>query len=552
MITAPLRIGSMALISALVLALLSACTDTTPSRLDLTILATADLHGRVMAWDYLRDEPDEAHSLLKAASLIEQRRRERDHVLLLDAGDFIQGNPFADYFATVAEAPGQHPVLQVMDALDYDAIVLGNHEFNFGIPYINGQVDLTFTPILAGNVYHHGTETPAYPPYLLRRFGEVTVGILGLTTPGSAVWDRHHVEGRLDFGDGVAAAERYVPELRAAGADVVVAVLHSGLESRAGSPVGPEDRLENFGRAMIEAVAGIDVVILSHSHRVIEDLVLEGPDGRPVAVIQPGRWASHLGEVRLTLEARQETAGWQVQTLASQALPLVDLAPHPGLKTLVTEWHEEVRAWVGEALATTPEAWDSREARLRDTALIDLIQVVQKQASGAQLSATAAFTTRLAFGPGPMTRADLAALYPYENTLVVLEITGAQLRDYLEHAAGYYQGVEDGVPMVSEGWPGYNFDIVAGVDYDIDLRQPLGARITRLEFNGSPVDEQARFTIAVNSYRAQGPGGYTMLSDAPVISEIPRSIRELLEEYLAERGVLGHSDVHRQNWSLVY
>ncbi len=499
MIPVILRSGPIALLAALVLVLLSACTQSPPQRVDLTILATADVHGRIMAWDYLRDEPDQAHGLLKAASVIDQLRRERDHVLLLDAGDFIQGNPFADYFATVAEAPEQHPALQVMDALDYDAIALGNHEFNFGIPYINRQIGLTATPILAGNVYHHGTDTPAYLPYLLRQFGDVTVGILGLTTPGSALWDRHHVEARLDFGDGVTAARRYVPELRAAGADIVVALLHTGLESRAGSPAGPQGLLENFGRETIESVPGIDVAILSHSHRVIEDLVLEGPDGRPVTVIQPGRWASHLGEVRLELEAADTGPGWSVRTLASRAIPLMDTPPQPDLVTRVAAWHEEVRGWVNEALATTPDAWSSQEARLRDTPLIDLIQTVQQQTGGAQLSATAAFTTRLAFGPGPVTRADLAALYPYENTLVVLELTGAQLRAYLEHAAGYYAGVDDGVPVVADGWP-----------------------------------------------------GYTMLTDAPVVAEIPRSIRDLLEAYLAEHGELRHADVHRQNWLLLY
>lgn len=552
MISTFLRLGTLVLAAGLTLVLLAACAEPPTQRVELTILATADVHGRVMSWDYLRDEPDEAHGLLKAASLIQRIRRERDHVLLLDAGDFLQGNPFADYFATLPAPVTQHPVLHVMDALDYDAIVLGNHEFNFGVPYIDAQVDLTSTPVLAGNVYHHGTDTPAYTPYILRELGGVRVGVLGLTTPGSAVWDRHHVEGRLDFGDGITAASRFVPKLREAGADIVVLLLHTGLESRAGQPGGPQGRLENFGRAVIESVPGVDVAILSHSHRVIDDLVLEGPQGRPVAVVQPGRWASHLGEVRLTLETTADAEGWQVQSLSSRALPLAGLDAEPGLMQRVEGWHEEVRAWVAETIATTPEAWDSREARLRDTPMVDLIQRVQTQAGDAQLSASAAFTTRLAFGPGPITRADLAALYPYENTLMVLEITGEQLRAYLEHAAGFYAGVEDGVPVVAEGWPGYNFDIVSGADYVIDLRRPLGDRIIRLEVDGAVVRDEDLFTLAVNSYRAQGAGGYTMLAEARLVAEIPRSVRSLIEEYLAERGELRQADVYRQNWSLVY
>lgn len=546
MYLAPLR----PILLALALLVVACAPAPEARRVELTILSTADLHGRVLAWDYYRDTPDEAHSLLKAASLVEALRDTAEHVLLLDAGDFLQGNPFADYFATAGDEAGQHPVLRVMDAMGYDAIVLGNHEFNFGVSYIDRQVALTATPILAGNVYRHGTQTPAYAPYLLRELGGVRVAIIGLTTPGSAVWDRRHVEGVLEFGDGVEAAARLVPEVRAAGADVVVMLLHSGLDARSSYTAGDVGE-ENFGRTLLETVPGIDALVLAHTHRVIEGPPMRGVDGREVAVVQAGRWSSHLGVVTLAM-AEGRGGGWEVRPQPSRAIPVAEEAVPEALAALVADDHARVRARVNEVVAGTPDRWDSSQSRLADSPIVDLVQHVQQQVTGAQLSASAAFTTALAFGPGPITRADIANLYPYENTLAVVEISGRQLREYLEHAAAHFEGVVDGTPVVAAGRPGYNFDMLAGVDYVINLGRPVGERITRLEFEGAAVDPAQRFTLAVNSYRAQGAGGYGMLVDAPVIAEIDRSVRALIEEYLAERGEIRHQDVYRENWSLTH
>lgn len=528
---------------------LGACAPQPETSLEITVLTTADIHGRVLPWDYYRDQQDEAHSLLKAASLIAVRRDTAEHVLLLDAGDFIQGNPFADFHATERAEDGLHPLLRVMDAMDYDAIVLGNHEFNFGLDYLDRQISLSSSPILAGNVYRHGTREHAYTPYVIRELGGVRVGIIGLTTPGSAVWDRRHVEGVLDFGDGAEAAARLVPEVRTAGADVIVMLLHSGLEARSSYTAGGVAE-ENFGQTLLDSVPGIDVLVLAHTHRVIEGEPRTGADGRPVAVVQAGRWASHVGEVTLRLVRRE--GRWEVSPGTARAIPVVDAPVAPALAALVDADHQAVRDWVNEVVAGTPDRWSARDARLVDTPIIDLIQHVQKQVGEAQLSGSAAFTTTLEFGPGPITRADLATLYPYENTLVVLEVTGEQLREYLEYAAAFYEGLRDGEPVVAGGRPGYNFDMLAGVDYLVDLARPVGERVVELSYDGEPVQAQQRFSLAVNSYRAQGSGGYTMLVDTPVLREIDRSVRTLIEEYLAERGEIRHADVRQRNWAHVH
>jgi 2',3'-cyclic-nucleotide 2'-phosphodiesterase/3'-nucleotidase len=255
-----------------------------------------------------------------------------------------------------------------------------------------------------------------------------------------------------------------------------------------------------------------------------------------------------VGEVTLQLE-RSPDGDWVVSPGPARAIPVENAMVEPALAALVSDDHQAVRDWVNEAVAATPQRWSAADARLVDTPVIDLIQHVQQQAGEAQLSASAAFTTDLTFGPGPITRADLATLYPYENTLMVLEVTGRQVREYLEHAAGYYDGLRDGEPVVTAGRPGYNFDMLAGVDYLVDLARPVGDRVIELSHRGEPVEDDQRFTLAVNSYRAEGAGGYTMLTGAPVLRQIDRSVRVLIEEYLAERGEIRHEDVHRRNWA---
>jgi 2',3'-cyclic-nucleotide 2'-phosphodiesterase / 3'-nucleotidase len=526
------------------------CSSTPVPDLQITVMTTTDVHGYLMAWDYNTDEPEPRYSLLKAATLVDSIRGSDQHTLLLDAGDWLQGNPFAEYFARTDTTGSRYPFLTVADAMQYDAIVLGNHEFNFGLEYLNSQIGMTESPVLGGNIYLHGTTDPAYKPYVMREFDGVKTAVIGLTTPGSAVWDRMHVEGILDFGDGVEAAERYVEEVREAGADVVIILAHSGLTGTTSYSIEGLG-MENFGRAVAETIPGIDLLVLGHTHRVAEGEFVIGPDGKQVGVIQAGRWASHLGTTKLNIY-RLDNGDIRVEAEPSIALAVEHVPQKQELADLISEQHEAVRAYITAPIARTPEVWSAREARRVDTPIIDLIQHVQLRETGAMISSSAAFNTNLSFGPGDITRGDLASLYPYENTLFVLEITGAQLREYLEYTSGYYSGVQDGEPVVAPGWPGYNFDMVAGAEYVMDIGRPAGERITTLTINGEDVQDTRLITLAVNSYRALGGGGYSMLSEARVVRDINRSVRSMIEEYLSEKGSIRHEDVFRGNWKLHY
>ncbi|MFO8030268.1 MAG: 5'-nucleotidase C-terminal domain-containing protein [Cyclonatronaceae bacterium] len=519
----------------------------------LAVMATSDVHGRVRAWDYYRDREDPAYALSKVATLVDSIRSVHEHHLLLDAGDFLQGNPFAEYFALHDPRQRHYPFLQVADHMNYDAIVLGNHEFNFGLDYLNRQIGQTRTPVLGANVYHHDTERPAYPPYIVVDRAGMRIAVVGVTTPGSAVWDRPRVEGVLDFGDGVEAARRFVSEVREEhGAELVIILAHTGLDGSTSYHVD-EVGEENFGRAIAEQVPGADLVVLGHTHRAIDDMVLEGADGRNVGVIQPGRWASHLGMAGLKV-TREADGNISVADMYTRNLPVEGVDEHPEIVELIREAHQAVVDFVTEPVAHTEDHWTAEESRRKDTPIIDLIQTVQKEETGAQLSVASAFNTSVEFGPGAISRGDIALLYPYFNTLYKLEITGGQIRQFLEYTSRYYlsETDEQGRPVTNSGWPGFNFDLLAGMEYVLDLSNEPGDRLTTLRYEGQPVSDEDRFTIAVNSYRAEGGGSFDMLEDATVLMEIDRSVGDMILDYLQDKEQIRHEDVFFENWHLVY
>jgi 2',3'-cyclic-nucleotide 2'-phosphodiesterase/3'-nucleotidase len=270
-----------------------------------------------------------------------------------------------------------------------------------------------------------------------------------------------------------------------------------------------------------------------------------------VPIIQAGRWASHLGEGKLTL-TRLSDHTVRVVKAQTKAFSVETVKASENITRLMQPYHDATRTYVNEALVTTTDSWDASDARLKDNPIVDLIHEVQFHVTGAQLSAASAFNTNVRFGPGNISRKDMAAIYPYENMLYVIEITGKQLKEYLEQSSKFYTGIEQAEPAINRSIPGYNFDTIAGVDYIIDLSRPIGRRVTSLTFGGKAVSDNQRFTMAVNSYRGEGGGGYTMLAGSSIVWKSDITVRSMLEEYLASKEVLRHSDVFTQNWRFIW
>ncbi|MHB1073980.1 MAG: 5'-nucleotidase C-terminal domain-containing protein [Gemmatimonadaceae bacterium] len=511
---------------------------------DLYVAATTDVHGRLRGWEYYTNAPDSVRGLTRAATIVDSLRAAHPgQVVLVDAGDLLQGNPLA-YVAARVDTVHPHPVAAAMRTMRYDAAALGNHEFNYGLATLRRATGQAGFPFLAANAY-----TPdgrrAFPAYTIVERNGVKVGIVGATTPGSMVWDRENLRGRVVVRDIVPEARAAVAEARKAGAQVIVVAIHSGLHEpssydtvRTGLPS------ENVTARVAREVPGIDVIVFGHSHKEVGDTVING-----VRLIQPRNWAGSVGVVALHLE--RAAAGWRVASSTGQLVRAAGHAESPAVLAATEQMHQATVRWATDSIGFTPVRWHADSARLQDTPLVDFILEVERRHTGADLASTAAFSLDAHLAPGTITAGSIAALYPYDNTLRVVRITGAQLRQYLEHASRYYLQRPRGTIAIDPQVPGYNFDIVAGADYALDLSKPVGSRVVRLAVKGKPVADSDSFTLALNNYRQTGGGGYAMLADAPVVYDRQEGIRELLIEEVRRRGTLRPEDYFQRNWELV-
>ncbi|WP_299442524.1 bifunctional UDP-sugar hydrolase/5'-nucleotidase [uncultured Phycicoccus sp.] len=555
----------------------------------LTVLGTADLHGNVYNWNYFAnraysDSRGNEIGAAKAATLVKAVRQERGAAscITLDAGDTIQGTPLAYYYAKVDPITGgsEHPMATAMNALGYDAAALGNHEYNYGLDTLRAFEDQCDFPLLSANSVDWDTGEPVFPPYLLKRVkipGDqpITVGILGLVTPGVAIWDAAHVEGRVRFPGIVEQARVMVPRMKAAGADVVVVSCHSG--STTSSSYG--DALpypENASRLLAEQVPDIDAILVGHAHVEIPELkVTNTATGRDVLLSEPLYWGMRVTVMDLDLV--KVRGRWSVASSGATTLNANTVPEDAEIAALVRPAHEKVLTYVNSVIGTCTEAMSAATSRYEDTAAMDFVNLVQAQAvqdalAGTQpadlpvLSISAPFNKGAAIPQGEVTVRDVAGLYIYDNTLFGVTLTGAQVKDYLEKSATYFQQVSSAGPFPPDrvtnavtptapgGTPDYNYDILGGLDapltYDIDIAQAPGGRITGLAYDGAPVADTDEFVIAINNYRQSGGGSFPHVKDAPVVYNRQVEIRQLLIDWVTERGEIDPPTFFSVDWRL--
>ncbi|MBK9375281.1 MAG: bifunctional metallophosphatase/5'-nucleotidase [Holophagales bacterium] len=523
-------------VSVLLLLLLLAGPAGAVDRVAITVLQTSDLHANLLPWDYARGA-EGAWGLARVATRIREIRKTAPNVLLLDGGDTIQGAP-TGWLEARRPAGGPHFVAAAMSALGYDAMAVGNHEFNFGMDVLRrAQRDSSF-PWVSANTRNEADGSAAFPEYLVKELDGIRVGVLGLTTPNIPGWEPLANRPGLKWEDPVATAGRLVPLLRGRErCDVVVVLLHGGLEIdlATGEPNGTAH--ENRAAALARDVPGVDLILMGHTHRRLPLTRVHG-----VPVIQPGRWGEALARVDLVVE---RSGGKSTIVEANGTLLPSDasVAIDPEVAAIARAPHERALSYLGEALATASGPFPGGRARLEDTALLDLVNETQLEVTGADLSLTSLLPFRFdGWEAGPVTVRQVYALYPYENQLVVLEVDGARLRSILEHAASYYGTVDwrDGRLVITPraGMTPYNFDVLQGASYRVDPTAPVGSRVRELRFKGRDVTDGDLFSLAVNSYRAQGSGGYTALKGAKLLRSYNDEVRELLVERLRKAGTI--------------
>lgn len=512
--------------------------------LDLVVAATTDVHGRIRGWDYYADAPDSMRGLARAATIIDSLRRVSTILpIVVDAGDFLQGNPLA-YVAARVDTTMPSPIIAAMNVVQYDAVTIGNHEFNYGLPVLERAMRQADFPMLAANV-RRPDGSDRFASWAVSMRHGVKVAIVGATTPGSTLWDRDNLAGQVVIRDMVPDVRTAVRDARNAGAAVIIVVVHSGLDEPSSyDTVSTKVPSENVAARLAHEIPGIDLIVYGHSHKQMADTVIG-----TTLLMQPKNWATSVAVAHLGLGYRD--GHWHVISRRSSLVQTAHHREDPQVVALSQEGHRETIRYATTPIGSTPVAWRADSARVVDTPLIDFILEVERRAAGAQLASTAAFSLDASLAAGPITVARMAALYPYDNTLRAIRISGEQLRAYLEQSARYFQRRSDGSVAIDRSIPGYNYDIVAGVDYTIDLSRPIGERITSLTFEGRPVAPTDTFTMALNNYRQTGGGGFAMLRDAPVVYDRQAEIRDLLIDEVRRKGTLVPADYFHPNWRLV-
>jgi 2',3'-cyclic-nucleotide 2'-phosphodiesterase/3'-nucleotidase len=550
---------------ALVL-LTSSCFSLTAARVKLTVLATTDLHGNMYPVDYYLEKPAN-RGLAKIATLIRAARAANPNNLLIDCGDTIQGTPLEYVYQTFVRTghlpvklafpgePFQHdPMMLAMNAIGYDAMVVGNHEFNYGLKNLDrARADARF-PWLSANTRLANGEGEAFAPYILKTVAGVRVAVIGITTPEVPSWEEPAHYDRYRFVPVRSAVEKTMADLRALPADqrpdLFLVAAHEGLgrDPKAGARGSDEGIGDHQVREIAARVPGIDAIVFGHTHQEVAQLRING-----VLLVQPKNWGFSLAELDFELEGKPG-GGWAVVEKNSRVIPVTaQTAVDPETLRIARPYHEMAERYLSMVVARSNAALDVKLGRVEDSALMDAIQIVQLFYTKADVSFASLFNTRVTVPKGPVTVRQIASLYLYDNELYAIEGNGKMVKDALENAARYFLPCRGETcskgPLINSHIIGYNFDMAAGVEYEIDLTQPEGQRIRNLKWKGRPLDPGQKLRLALNSYRAGGANGYRMFRNAPVVWRSPEDMRQLIIDYYSERGEIPATPAG--NWRIV-
>lgn len=591
---------SATLLATLIAASVNAAT------VELRIMETTDLHSNMMDFDYYKDTATEKFGLVRTASLINAARDEAKNSVLVDNGDLIQGSPLGDYMAAKGLKEGDiHPVYKALNTLDYAVGNLGNHEFNYGLEYLQKALAGAKFPYVNANIIDVKTQKPLFTPYLIKETDVVDqeghkqtlkIGYIGFVPPQIMTWDKANLSGKVTVNDITETARQYVPEMREKGADVVVVIAHSGLSA------DPYQSMAENSVYYLSEVPGVDAIMFGHAHAVFPGKDFANIKGADIAkgtlngvpAVMPGMWGDHLGVVDLVLN--NDSGKWQVTQAKAEARPIYDAAAKKSLAAedrklvdILKADHDATREFVSKPIGKSADNMYSYLALVQDDPTVQVVNNAQKAyvehfiqgdpdlAKLPVLSAAAPFkvggrkndpASFVEVEKGQLTFRNAADLYLYPNTLVVVKANGKEVKEWLECSAGQFNQIDvtSSKPQSLINWDGfrtYNFDVIDGVEYQIDVSQPArydgecqtvnpsAERIKNLTFNGKPIDPNAIFLVATNNYRAYG-GKFAGTGDNHIAFASPDENRSVLAAWIGSESKRA-GEIHPaadNNWRL--
>ncbi len=560
----------------------------------LRILGTTDIHVAIADYDYFQDRPTVSSGLARTATLIHAARAEATNVILIDNGDLIQGNPLGDFIAKERglKEGDIHPVYKAMNLLDYAVGNIGNHEFNYGLDFLGQAIKGANFPYVNANIFvddgddDPGNDESYFTPYVILdrtltaadgTEQAIKIGVIGFVPPQVMQWDKSNLEGKVVARDIVDTAARFVPEMKAAGADVVIAVPHSSLTTVS------RDGLDENAVFYLSQVPDIDAIMFGHGHLQFPGAKFAELDGidvekgtvNGVPAVMPGFWGSHLGVVDLSLSV-DDSGAWTVNDGTAAIRPIMKrdenrkrialVEADQDILDAVAEEHEATIAFVRQGVGEVTAPINSFFALVQDDPSIQIVTDAQKRyverlIVGTEFDGVPVLSAGAPFkggrgGPDDYTDIDtgdialknVADLYIYPNTLRAVSLNGAEVREWLEMSAGAFNTIDptstQEQPLLNDAFPTFNYDVIDGVTYKIDVTQPprydkdgklINAdshRIVDLRFQGAAIEDDKLFVVATNNYRASGGGNFPGLDGSNIIIEAPDTNRDVLSNYI--------------------
>jgi 2',3'-cyclic-nucleotide 2'-phosphodiesterase (5'-nucleotidase family) len=550
---------------------------------EINIFSTNDEHGWVFDWDFGQAQPRSykgnpvPSGLSRVSTLYKEKSAEYANPVLVSAGDTIQGS-LLSYYYNFIEPDMENPMSRMMGKMGYSYWTPGNHEVEQGNEVANrvaNEMAAQGIAVISANTEWKDTDKPYYLPYAIEEIDGVRIGFLGMTTPGIPMWLAAKTHEDQNYEDMVETAKRYVKILRdVEKVDVLVGVFHSGMndlydKAKAESSGVP---MPNASRLVADAIGsgktGIDAIITAHSHQLIDD----GQntefkkdeytnDIKGVKFIQAKNWGSHLGHLQIKVAAKD--GEWMVEDVTAQTYSMEGVEEDPEMLAYMSEYIEGSKAYAAEVVAQAENDILGFRSYYEESEIVDLIHETQRHFSGAEISLAATFNASLVIPKGDITVGNIAGIYIYENFLNAVELTGQQVKDYLEFSSAYFNVITedtvDSVPLVGDKIRGYNYDMAQGLYYEIDLRKEPGDRIVNMKnMNGTDFDLAKTYNVTLNSYRYNGGGGHLaaagvmegieLTAETTYISQL--AMRDLMVEYLREKKTWGASDVE-SSWKLI-